>query len=44
MQEFSEDSYFPNSMWGEKLRESNLKLPDENIFFDKLRKKLCDNC
>ncbi|MDQ7044492.1 MAG: HIT family protein [Sulfurimonas sp.] len=32
MARFEEDSYFPNPMWGEKLRESNLRLPDEKDF------------
>jgi len=32
MARFEEDSYFPNPMWGEKLRESNLKLPNEKEF------------
>jgi len=40
MARFKEDSYFPNPMWGEKLRESNLKLPDEEIFFKKLNNAL----
>ena len=36
MARFEEDSYFPNPMWGEKLRESNLNLPDEDKFFKEL--------
>ena len=32
MARFEGDSYFPNSMWGEKQRESNLKLPSEKEF------------
>lgn len=32
MARFEEDSYFPNPMWGEKLRDANLKLPDEKEF------------
>ena len=36
MARFSEDSYFPNSMWGEKLRESNLSLPDKELFYKEL--------
>lgn len=36
MARFSEDSYFPNSMWGEKLRESNLSLPDKKLFYKEL--------
>lgn len=38
MARFEEDSYFPNSMWGEKLRDSKLNLPDEKIFFEKVKK------
>jgi len=36
MARFEEDSYFPNPMWGEKLRDSNLKLPSEELFFKEL--------
>ncbi|QSZ42659.1 HIT domain-containing protein [Sulfurimonas aquatica] len=32
MARFENDSYYPNTMWGEKLREGNLKLPDEAGF------------
>jgi len=32
MARFEDDSYFPNPMWGEKLRDSKLNLPDENLF------------
>jgi diadenosine tetraphosphate (Ap4A) HIT family hydrolase len=32
MARFKEDSYFPNPMCGEKLRNSNLTLPDEEEF------------
>ena len=32
MARFEEDSYFPNPMWGEKLREVKLDLPDEKQF------------
>jgi diadenosine tetraphosphate (Ap4A) HIT family hydrolase len=40
MARFEEDSYFPNSMWGEKLRESNLKLPQEEEFHKRVFKAL----
>lgn len=40
MARFENDNYFPNSMWGEKLRDIELNLPDEEIFFKKLIKKL----
>ena len=40
MARFEEDSYFPNPMWGEKLRDSQLHLPDENRFFKRLFGKL----
>ena len=36
MARFENDSYFPNPMWGEKLRESDLKLPDEKEFYKKI--------
>lgn len=32
MARFEEDSHFPNPMWGEKLRETKLNLPDEKEF------------
>jgi len=40
MARFEDDSYFPNPMWGEKLREANLHLPDEEIFHKQLFEKL----
>ena len=36
MARFENDSYFPNPMWGEKIRESDLKLPDEKEFYKKV--------
>ena len=36
MARFEEDSYFPNPMWGEKLRESNLQLPNEAKFHKRI--------
>ena len=36
MARFKEDSYFPNPVWGEKLRRGSLHLPDEKIFHKKL--------
>ncbi len=36
MARFEEDSYFPNPMWGEKLREADLNLPDEKKFHKKV--------
>ncbi|MEA2091108.1 MAG: HIT family protein [Campylobacterota bacterium] len=36
MARFEEDSYFPNPMWGEKLRDSNLRLPSEDGFYKRL--------
>jgi len=36
MARYENDSYFPNPMWGEKLREANLKLPDEKQFHKKI--------
>jgi len=32
MARFKEDSYFPNPMWGEKIRNAKLTLADENEF------------
>ena len=32
MARFEADSYFPNPMWGEKVRTSDLNLPDEKAF------------
>ena len=43
MARFEEDSYFPNPMWGEKLRDANLHLPDEKEFFRRLHAKLAQN-
>jgi diadenosine tetraphosphate (Ap4A) HIT family hydrolase len=40
MARFEEDSYFPNPMWGEKLRESNLELPAEDEFHKRVFKAL----
>lgn len=40
MARFENDTHFPNSMWGEQLREDNLQLPDKAIFYDNLRKRL----
>jgi diadenosine tetraphosphate (Ap4A) HIT family hydrolase len=36
MARFENDSHFPNPMWGEKLRESTLELPDEKNFHKQL--------
>ncbi len=36
MARFENDSYFPNSMWGEKLRESNLKFPNDGEFYKRV--------
>jgi diadenosine tetraphosphate (Ap4A) HIT family hydrolase len=40
MARFKEDSYFPNPMWGNKVREAKLNLPDENKFFKRVKKAL----
>lgn len=40
MARFEEDSHFPNPMWGKKLREAKLDLPDEDKFFEILKEKL----
>jgi len=36
MARFENDSYFPNPMWGEKLREAELTLPDEKQFYKRV--------
>ena len=40
MARFEEDSYFPNPMWGEKIRTSDLNLPDEEAFHKSLLEAL----
>lgn len=40
MARFEEDSHFPNPMWGEKLRESKLTLPDEEEFYRRVKGRL----
>ena len=40
MARFENDSFFPNPMWGEKLRDAKLNLPDEQQFFKNLSTKL----
>lgn len=40
MARFEDDSYFPNPMWGEKLRNANLTLPNEEEFFKRVREAL----
>jgi diadenosine tetraphosphate (Ap4A) HIT family hydrolase len=37
---FVNDNYFPESMWGIKQRDSNLILPDFDIFYELLKKSL----
>jgi len=36
MARYEDDSYYPNPMWGEKLREGKVHLPDEDKFFKQL--------
>jgi len=43
MARFKDDSYFPNPMWGEKLRESDLQLPCEEEFYRRVVKALENN-
>lgn len=40
MARFKEDSYFPEPMWGERQRESELHLPDAQAFYDRLQKEI----
>lgn len=42
MARFKEDSWFPNSVWEEKVREGKLNLPDEDKFFKELHIALTD--
>lgn len=43
MARFENDSYFPNPIWGEKLREANLHLPDEEEFYKRVKKALLND-
>jgi len=36
MARFENDSYFPNPIWGEKLRDADLHLPDEAEFYKRV--------
>ncbi len=40
MARFKDDSHFPNPMWGEKLREVKLNLPNEDEFYIKIAQAL----
>ena len=40
MARFQEDSYFPNPMWGEKMREANLTLPNGEEFHKRVFESL----
>lgn len=40
MARFIDDSYFPNPMWGEKLRDAKLNLSNEEEFFKRVKKAL----
>ncbi len=40
MARYEDDSYFPNPMWGEKLRDAKLTLPDEKEFHQRVKKAL----
>jgi len=40
MARYENDSFFPNPMWGEKFREANLELPNEEDFHKQLLLKL----
>ena len=42
MARFEEDSWFPNNVWEEKLRDGNVKLPNEENFFKELHIALTD--
>lgn len=38
MARFKEDSFFPEPMWGERQRDSNLELPNFEVFYQKINK------
>ena len=40
MARFKNDDYFPNPLWGEKLRDSELNLEDFQKFYDNLFERL----
>lgn len=40
MARFKSDSFFPEPMWGQKQRESDLNLPDFEVFFSQLGEAL----
>ena len=40
MARFEEDSYFPEPMWGTKQRESNLSLPEFEVFYERVIKAI----
>jgi diadenosine tetraphosphate (Ap4A) HIT family hydrolase len=40
MARFEEDSYFPNPMWGEKIREGKLSLKESKPFYERVKKEL----
>ncbi|MFC2073993.1 HIT family protein [Campylobacterota bacterium] len=40
MARFKEDPYFPEPMWGVRQRDSDLKLPESNIFYQNVIKAL----
>ncbi|QOP40573.1 HIT family protein [Sulfurimonas marina] len=40
MARFEDDNYYPNPMWGEQQRDTQLKLPDEERFYKNIFNKL----
>jgi diadenosine tetraphosphate (Ap4A) HIT family hydrolase len=42
MARYKNDSYFPESMWGEKQREAELDVPSMDVFIQRLKKVLHD--
>jgi diadenosine tetraphosphate (Ap4A) HIT family hydrolase len=40
MARFENDSYYPNPMWGEKLRDAKLNLKDSEPFYQLIKKAL----
>lgn len=40
MARFEDDNYYPNPMWGEQLRDNELRLPDEERFLKNIFQRL----
>ncbi len=40
MARFKEDAFYPEPMWGEKQRDSDLKLPEGEVFYEHIKRSL----